>query len=87
MNKSIEFIPNALRKYRRRRGLSQKEVARILELKSASIISRWERGVCLPSTHNLFRLTILYRTMPDALFFQYLGAVKEKIQQQEERVR
>lgn len=86
MNKPITLIPNTLRKHRKRRGLSQKEVAKILELKSASIISRWERGVCLPNTPNLFRLTVLYRTMPEALFFQYLGSVKEEIQRQEERV-
>jgi hypothetical protein len=43
--------------------------------------------VCLPNTPNLFRLTVLYRTMPEALFFQYLGSVREEIHRQEAMAR
>jgi len=58
---------NRLRKYRKARGLTQRDVARILRLADASSLSRWEHGVCLPSVMNMFRLAALYRTLVDAL--------------------
>ena len=78
-------IPNCLRRYRKARGLKQKEVARILGLESASMISRWERGRCLPNTMNLFRLASLYRTMTDALFIDLLRMLREDLRVREEK--
>ena len=48
-------IPNSIKRYRKARGLQQKDVAKVLGLKSASMISRWEKGLCLPNTKNLFQ--------------------------------
>ena len=79
-------IPNCLRKYRKARGLKQKEAAEVLGFKSASMISRWERGVCLPSTMNLFRLAALYRRMTDALFIDLLRALRVDLHRREERI-
>ena len=79
-------IPNCLRRYRKARGLNQKEVAKILGLKSASAISRWENGLCLPSTLNLFRLASLYRTMVDALFIDLLRELRNDLNKREKRV-
>src|SRR5437764_14639833 len=56
-------ILNRLRKYRKARGLKQREAARILGFADASSLSRWEQGVCLPSVMNLFRLAALYWTL------------------------
>lgn len=79
-------FPNCLRRYRKARGLKQKEVAKILGLESASMISRWERGRCLPSTMNLFRLASLYRIMTDALFIDLLKALRDDLRKREEKV-
>ena len=79
-------IPNCLRRYRKARGLKQKEVARILGLESASMISRWERGRCLPNTMNLFKLAALYRTMVDALFIDLLRSLRSDLKQREGRI-
>jgi DNA-binding XRE family transcriptional regulator len=76
--------PNCLRRYRRARGLKQKDVAKILGFKSASMVSRWEKGICLPCTLNLFRLAILYRTMADAFFADLLGALRDDLYKSEE---
>lgn len=76
-------IANHLRKYRRVCGLSQREVARILGLADASSLSRWERGICLPSVMNLFRLSALYGTLVDALYIDTLRAVREEVRGQE----
>ena len=85
-NKKYKCIPNCLRRYRRARGLKQNDVARILGLKSTSMVSRWEKGACLPSAINLFRLAALYRTMTDALFIGLLRAVRDDVLMREEKV-
>jgi transcriptional regulator with XRE-family HTH domain len=79
-------IPNCLRRHRRAKGLRQKDVAKVLGLKSASMISRWEKGVCLPNTINLFKLAVLYRTMSDALFIDLIRKLRSEIQKREEKV-
>ncbi len=85
-NINYKGIPNCLRRYRRARGLKQSDVAKILGLKSTSMVSRWEKGACLPSTINLFRLAALYRTMTDALFISLLRAVRDDVFMREEKV-
>lgn len=78
-----KLIANRLRRYRRVRGLTQREVARILGLKSASMISRWETGACVPDTLNLFRLAVLYRTMVEALFGDHLRLMRAELTEKE----
>lgn len=78
-------IPNSLRRYRKARGLKQKEVAEILGLKSASMISRWEKGVSFPKPLNIFKLAALYRTMVDALFIDLIRSVKDDIHKREKK--
>jgi transcriptional regulator with XRE-family HTH domain len=73
-------IPNSLRKYRKASGLRQKDVARLLGLKSPSLISRWEKGVSLPKLSNLFKLALIYGTMVDALFMDLRASLREEIE-------
>lgn len=80
-------MPNLLKKYRRVRGLKQKDVARILDLKSASRISRWEKGLCLPSLANALRLAVVYRVMVDAIFSDLLRDLREEIVKREDELR
>jgi len=86
MTKQRRNLNNCLRKYRKARGLKQQDVAEILGIKSASMISRWEMGVCLPDTLNVFKLAIIYRTMVDALFIDQLRELREHILEREELV-
>jgi transcriptional regulator with XRE-family HTH domain len=85
-NTKPRTIPNSLKRYRKARGLQQKEVAKILGIKNASMISRWEKGICLPSTMNLFRLAVVYRTMVDALYIDLLRASRADLHKREKRV-
>ena len=80
-------IPNCLRKYRRVRGLKQKDVAKILGLKNPSVISRWEKGVSFPNPKHLFRLAVLYRTMVDALFIDLIRLLRKDLLKKEEMAR
>jgi len=85
-NKSQKDIHNCLRKYRKARGLKQNEVAEIIGLKSSSIISRWEKGICMPSLSNILKLALIYRTMVDALFIDQVRELKSSLYKKEEEV-
>ena len=85
-NVNYKSIPNCLRKYRKARGLNQRKVAEIMGLKSSSIISRWEKGICLPSSFNIFKLAVVYRTMVDALFIDQLRELKDSLYKKEEEI-
>jgi len=79
-------LPNNLRKYRKAIGLKQKDVAKILNLRSAGMICRWEKGVCLPSLVNASKLAGLYCVLVDALFFPLIRLIKRKIMQRQNEV-
>lgn len=74
----VRRIPNSLKKYRRLAGLSQKEVAAFLGLQKSSCISRWEKGACLPGTAYLFRLSMLYKTVPNHLYYDFWQTLKKE---------
>lgn len=67
-------------------GLKQKDVANILGLKGTSMISRWEKGVCLPELLNSLKLALLYRTMIDALYIDLVREMREELRSREEEV-
>ena len=85
-NIKSKTIPNCLKRYRKARGFQQKEVAKILGFKCTSTISRWEKGTYLPSTINLFKLAILYRTISDSLFIDLIRNLKSDIHKREEKI-
>jgi transcriptional regulator with XRE-family HTH domain len=76
---STQYIHNGLRKCRKECGLSQTDVARMLRLRSAAIISRWEQGVSLPSIRNAIRLAVLYQTMMDSFFLDLRWSAKREL--------
>ena len=86
MRRKYRHYQNCLWKYRKARGLKQSDVAKILELKSSGMISRWENGVCLPETLNLIDLAQLYRTSMDALVIDLVRESKVYILEREKEV-
>jgi len=79
-------IPNLLRRYRKARGLSQRQAARILGIGSTSMISRWEKGISLPNTLNVFKLALLYRTMADPMFPDLTRMLRDELIKREEQM-
>lgn len=61
-------IPNALKRYREARGLSQTAVAKLLGFKDKTWISHWERGDALPNLVSAMRLSLLYQAPIEHLF-------------------
>lgn len=62
----INGLPNRLRELRTKSGLSQRTVAKRLNV-SPSIISSYETGERTPSTENLLSLSYLYHCTTDYL--------------------
>jgi transcriptional regulator with XRE-family HTH domain len=77
------YASNNLRKYRKARGLTQTQVARILGLHDHNRLSNWERGKCFPTVKTLFRLAAIYRTLPHALYLDMHRSTREEIGQRE----
>jgi transcriptional regulator with XRE-family HTH domain len=59
---------NNLRALRRQRGLTLKQVAQHLGLRSDARISLWERGLQYPHALNLTRLLILYGVRAEEVY-------------------
>jgi DNA-binding XRE family transcriptional regulator len=71
-------MPNSLRLYRKRAGLTQEEVAQVLGLgkRGADSVMQWEKGYHFPNITNWFKLAALYDVMPEDLYkglFKNLG--------------
>lgn len=71
-NISHPYKHNSLRKHRKLMGYKQKDVATLMHLNDTSHICRWEKGLSLPSTINLLKLSIIYRTFPNELYYNLL---------------
>ncbi len=78
-------IPNCLRKFRKTNGYTQKQVAALIGICNTSVVSRWEKGHRFPSPPNIFRLSILYRTMTDALYVDLVRELRREIQLRREK--
>ena len=57
--KQIRNYPNGLWMYRKKRGLSQKQIAYLMGHKSTAHISHYERGEKLPSLTNALKLEVI----------------------------
>lgn len=67
-------------------GYSQRIVAKLMGLYDSVPISQWERGVLLPNTSNLIKLSIIFRTYPNDLYPELFIEHKEVIKALELRL-
>jgi transcriptional regulator with XRE-family HTH domain len=79
-------IPNHLRKFRKQMGLTQLEVASLLDITSAKRIVLWEQGKAHPGMLNLFKLSIIYHTFPHELYPECYHYLKESLLPQTEDI-
>ena len=75
---------NNLILYRKRMGLTQKWVARLLGHRDASMISHYEHGRALPPLAVALSLEIIYRVPVAFLFPAMYDEMKRQIRGQEE---
>lgn len=50
-------------------GYSQEDVRKKLGLKTRSVIVKWETGSRMPSGENLIKLSTLYKTLVNELYY------------------
>ncbi len=75
---------NTLVLYRRRMGLSQRTVARLLGHKDATLLCMYERGRMLPTLATGLALGVILRVPVEFLFPDLYDELKNEIRQEEE---
>lgn len=80
MNKRKEIVPNNLKEYRLKAGLTQKQVAYILGFATEDRICLWEKGRNIPNLINLLKLSSLYRATPMQLYSELMVQVDEEVE-------
>ena len=78
---------NHLRRHRRAMGYSQTDIAWMLGINDTDIISRWELGICLPSSKYLFKLESIYHTLAAALYYDLTLQIREELRLKEAEFR
>ena len=84
---SLKQKQNDLVLYRRRMGFSQKQVARLLGHRDASMVSHYEHSRALPPLIVALSLEIIYRTPVAFLFPAMYDELKRQIRREEETLR
>ncbi len=79
MKNTNKNITNRLRKHRKIIGLSQKDVAQIINLKGLHQLSKWENGTSFPRLENLLKLSALYRTLVNELYFELFKQIRNEL--------
>ena len=80
-------ISDQLVHYRRRMGFSQKYVSHVLGRQSASLLSAYEHGRCMPSLKTAMDLASLYRVPVEELFLPLYLEQRNQIRDREERLK
>lgn len=70
-------LEEQLRTLRQEKGLSQAELAELMDV-SRQAVSRWETGVVVPATENLVRLSKLYDVPLDEMVHGGIAVVEEQ---------
>jgi len=65
---------------RKKAGMGQKSVARLLGHKSTSPISEYETGRLLPNLHTAFKLAVIYKTPVSDLYAPLYGQTEEEVE-------
>ena len=77
---------NFLWKYRKRLGLTQAYVAKLLGHKSTAHVSAWENGRTSPDRVNSMKLSIIYRVPIEFLFREEYLDLRNLLREQEDRL-
>lgn len=72
-------IANQLRSYREKRGLRQRDLARLLGQSSSAHLSHWEQGRELPSFTNALRLSAAIKCPIEVLFYDLFDQLRKDI--------
>ena len=77
---SSKPLPNYLRTFRKRKGLTQKEVATLMGYKSSAFVCRNERFVSRPTLKTAIAYEIIYRISIPEMFPGLYEDVKKEME-------
>ena len=86
MSRTNHNYPNELLIYRRRMRYSQKQVAKLLDHRDVSMLSRYEHGRSLPPLLTALKLEIIYRLPVAYLYAKLYRGLKDEIRAKEEQM-
>ena len=69
---------NQLRRYRLKRGLRLRDMARLTGQSSPAHLSHWEKGRKLPSLSNALRLSAAIKCPVEVLFFDLFDQLRNE---------
>ena len=78
-------LSNKLWLHRKRSGLGQKQLARLMGLKSVTLISLYERGKKLPNLVNALKLELIFSTASRFLFPELWAQLHGELIKRQER--
>jgi transcriptional regulator with XRE-family HTH domain len=76
----LKRVENRIWKYRKILNLSQRQVSFLLALNGTSQISKWEKGVKVPSLPNALRLANILKISVEDLFSGLNQHLKKEIE-------
>lgn len=82
----LRALPNYLRTYRKRGGFTQAEVAFLLGCRHRSKVSRYERGIRVPSLVGLIGYEVIFRSLAKTLFAGTYAQVREDVRNRARRL-
>jgi transcriptional regulator with XRE-family HTH domain len=65
--------------HRKLRRLKQRQVAKLLGLHDTKYLALWEKGLSMPNARNLIKLSIIYRTFPNELYYELYVELKAEL--------
>lgn len=80
MNKRKDIVPNNLKEFRLKAGLTQKEVCQKLGFTNEVALCHWEQGKNIPNLINLFKLSAIYKVSPNKLYGQLISSLLTTIE-------
>lgn len=79
-------LPNYLKMFRKRSGLSQREVAFLLGCRHGSKVSRYERGERVPNAQTVFGYEAIFRVPSKQLFRGLAEATADQVRHRTRRL-
>jgi len=71
--------PNQVRRYRKKKNLRIKDVAKLMELSSPSHVSHWEKGRKLPNLTNALKLAAITGCTVEILFLELYNKIRHDV--------
>ena len=77
--------PNQLRRYRKKAGFTQKQVAKLIGHKTAGHISRYENGIKMPSLATALKICSALGTLVEVVFGEINLLIEDEIKKRKEK--